>query len=61
MCCRLTWLLSHPPTAMMPIDTTSDQTITTYALVTPAALILMGDDDALVAVDAHWTTQASCN
>lgn len=58
--CRLTRLLDQPPVAMMPIEITPDGETTTYAMVTPAAMILLGDD-ALVAVDMQWTTHLSCN
>jgi hypothetical protein len=59
--CRLSRLLSQPPVAMMPTGVTPDGETVEYSMVTPAALILMGDDDALVAVDAHWTTHLSAN
>jgi hypothetical protein len=59
--CRLRRLLEQPPVAMMPTGITPDGETVEYSMVTPAGLILMGADEALAVVDAHWSTHVSSN
>lgn len=56
--CRLSRLM-NAPLAVMPTDVTpsGDEE---YSLVTPACLIVAGDE-VLVGVDAVWSTHVSAN
>jgi hypothetical protein len=57
---RLKALLSTPPVAMLPIGVTPDGETTEYAMVTPACMIIAGDE-VLVGVDAVWSTHVCSN
>jgi len=57
---RLKALLANPPIAMLPTGVTPDGETTEYALVTPACIMLAGDE-VLVGCDAVWTTHVCSN